>query len=379
MGWVAAVISAATLVLLVSVVAGGIFLLSPSNQASASFIRAQPGSIPWNGKDRLTVLCLGLNQSKTATTGLAVLSYDPRANAVRMLSIPPSLWVTIPGFSQDRIASAYADGGTRLALLTVESVTRSVIPYYVALGPSTFRQLVDDYGGLGLARGGGKPDRLNGQAALDYLGGGATGRDGESDRMQRDAVVAGALKNVAVQPTNLLQVVSLVNDLGAQFDTNFPYNQIPPLVQRLKTARLQASALDESSADVAQYRASSGPVFLPDWQRITSTTEQLFPNGASFPGMVQVLNGSGVAGQAGSLAQWLRQLRFGVSGYGSADSFNYARTVVVINAASPKRDQALARSLSAVLQAPVVTRPVHGSKAAVVVIIGRDYQDLTQQ
>lgn len=371
--------SGAGLVVLVSTIAAAVSLLSPSNQAAASFIHAQPGSVPWNGKERLTVLFLGLNARKTAATNLAVASYDPRHNTAHLLSIPPSLWVSIPGFGQDRVADAYADGGARLALLTVESVTRTVIPYYVALDPATFRRLVDSYGGLSLARGGTRPARLDGAAALGYMGDGPAGRGGDSERMERDAVMAAAVKDAAVQPTNILQLVSLINTLGADIHTNFPYSQIPALVQRLKTVPLRASALDESSADVTQYKTGTGAVLLPDWQRITSTTHALFPHSRlRFPG-VEILNGSGVVRQAESLASWLPGMGIRVAGFGSADSFSYSHTLVVVNTASRVRSPSLVRSLSAVLQAPAVTRSVHGTKAPVVVILGRDYQDLTQQ
>ncbi len=367
------------LVLLVSALAAAGFFLSPSNQAAASFIRAQPGSISWNGKGRLNVLFLGLTARRTATSDLAVASYDPRRNTVRLLSLPPSLWVSIPGFGQDRIADAYADGGPRLALLTVQSVTRTIIPYYVALDPATFSRLVDGYGGLSLARGGRRPAHLDGAAALGYMAAGPSGRIGEPERMRRDAIIASAVKEAAVQPTNILQIVSLINSMAADIRTNFPYSQVPPLVQRLKAAVIQPSVLDESSADVTQYRSSSGSVLLPDWQRITSTTRALFPRRGLHSGAVQVLNGSGVLGQAEALASWLPGMGIHVAGFGSADSFKYSHTLVVVNSASPARDVSLAHSLSAILQAPTVTQSVHGTRAPVVVILGRDYQDLTQQ
>ena len=143
MGWKAAMVSGLALILVVSAVASGIFLLAPSNPVSASFIRAQPGSVPWNGKQLLNVLFLGLDDSRSHATALAVASYNPQQREVRILPLPPSMWVSIPGFGQDRIANAYTDGGPRLSLLTAESVTRTVIPYYMALDSSTFRQLGD--------------------------------------------------------------------------------------------------------------------------------------------------------------------------------------------------------------------------------------------
>jgi anionic cell wall polymer biosynthesis LytR-Cps2A-Psr (LCP) family protein len=379
MGWRAALATGVTLIALVSATASAIFLLSPSNQASASFIRAQPGSIAWNDKQPLTVLFLGLDSKLTATEGLAVGRYNPSRNTLNIVSIPPSLWVTIPGFGQGRIADAYADGGPRLALLTVESVTRLAIPYYVSLDPSTFRQLVDSYGGLALPSSETRRPRANGEAVLAYMAGGPAGRDGESERMQRDAVVARALRSAAVRPVSLLQIVSIINTLGGGIRTNFPYNQIPPLVRRLARTPIEWTALDESSGAVSQYRSSSGPVLLPDWQRMSVVIGSLLPAPSAIHGSVKILNGSGVVGQAAALASWLRGMKIRVSGAGSASSFNHGQTLVILNSRSRQRAYALAHLLSAILQAPIVTRPVQGSATPVAVIIGRDYQDLTQQ
>jgi anionic cell wall polymer biosynthesis LytR-Cps2A-Psr (LCP) family protein len=378
MGWMAALVSGLLVVLLVALGATGIFLLAPSKPAAASFIRDQPGSIPWNGKDAVRVLFLGLDSSRSKSTGLAVASYDPSHAQIHVLTIPPSLWVTIPGFGQDRIENAYADGGSRLALLTVQSVTRTVIPYYVAVDPSTFQRLVDGYKGISVRTGSAKR-QMSGRMALAYMAGGAAGRDGESERMQRDVRVASSVLRAAVRPVNLLQIASVINNLGGEVQTNFPYTRIPALLRHLAGTSIEASALDQSSGAVFQYRSTGGAVLLPYWQRIATIVRQVFPRRNLHQGRVEVLNGSGELGQASDLASWLRLLGFRVTSYGSADSFDYRHTEVVLNGGATSGRLALARALSAILQAPIVTRHVHHSRAPLVVIIGRDYQDLTQQ
>lgn len=378
MGWKAALVSGLALIFLVSAVAAGIFLLAPSNNAAASFIQPQPGSIAWDGNEPIKVLFIGLDASRTNATAMAVASYDPADSRVRILSLPPSLWITIPGFGQDRIVDSYADGGPRLALLTAQSVTRTVIPYYVVLDPETFQRLVDSYGGLSIQSSPGT-HVWDGHTALMYMAGAAAGRNGEAERMNRDAAIAGAVLRAAVQPANQLQIVSLISDLGRDIRTNFPYSRVPALLRRLAHARVSHDSLDESNGSAAEYRSSSGPVLVPDWQRISTMVRQIFPVEGLRSGRVEVLNGSGVVGQAAALASWLRTFGFHVSDFGSASKFNVARTVVVINSGAAPTDRPLARSLSAVLQAPVVTRRVRASRASVVVIIGSDYQDVTQQ
>src|SRR5579884_2495970 len=105
--WTTAILSGFMVVVLVCLLAGAIFLLSPSNRAAASFIHPQPGSIHWNKRTPLTMLFLGASEQSKPVADLAVVSFDPTSRSIQVLSVPPSLWVTIPGFGQDRIADAY--------------------------------------------------------------------------------------------------------------------------------------------------------------------------------------------------------------------------------------------------------------------------------
>jgi hypothetical protein len=88
-----------------------------------------------------------------------------------------------------------------------------------------------------------------------------------------------------------------------------------------------------------------------------------------------VLNGDGVQGQAASLAQWLRQAGMQVTFVGSAPSYSYAQTEIVVG---DPRAQASAQTVATLLQTPIV-RGRNSGGAPVVVIIGRDFQDPTQQ
>jgi hypothetical protein len=309
---------------------------------------------------------------------MAVASYEPAQGRVRILSLPPSLWITIPGFGQGRIVSSYADGGAHLALMSSESVTRTVIPYYAVLDPATFGRLVDSYGGLSMnASSHGK--RWDGRRALDYMAGAPVGRNGDTERMNRDDAVASAALRAAVQPANQLQIVSLISDFGADVRTNFPYNRVPALLRGLTHARVSYQSLNESNGTVTEYSSSSGPVLVPDWQRISSTVHQIFPVTGLRSGRIEILNGSGVVGQAAALAAWLRTYGFRVSDFASAPTSTVAHTAVILNPRAAPADRPLARALSSVLQVPVVTRRVRASRAPVVVIIGSDYQDVAQQ
>jgi hypothetical protein len=137
--------------------------------------------------------------------------------------------------------------------------------------------------------------------------------------------------------------------------------------------------LRPSNNTVTSYVTNGQQVLLPDWDHIRLLAQRLVPVATVRRGQgVQILNGNGVLGQAASLAQWLSQARIPIIGYSSASSFGYAHTEVVLNRTA-RGDAPLARSVAALLQAPLISALVPQSKAPVVVIIGHDFQDPTQQ
>src|SRR6266487_2815015 len=68
---------------------------------SAMILKPQPGTIQWNGHDRITVVLMGLTQRTTEparTDTLLVMDIDPSHHRVHMLSVPRDLWVDVPGY-----------------------------------------------------------------------------------------------------------------------------------------------------------------------------------------------------------------------------------------------------------------------------------------
>lgn len=387
------------LLLAISLMAAAFFVLSPAGTGvSASFIHAQPGSIPWNTRDRLNILLLGVDSSSghpSRTDAMVIASFDPRSRSIGLVSIPGNLWVTVPGYGQARVSEAYADGGPRLSQLVVESITHVPIPYYVASGYDSFRQIVDALGGITMTVPRSVPhvDRalhivpgiqhMDGAAALAYVRMPGPDSVGDVGRMGRQRQMLVALKAQALQPQTLFRVPGLVNALGGQIATNFPYNQLPDLAHDLMLvprSSIRTAELDRADSAVTNYSSNGADVLLPDWQHIRSIVQAMFPDPTlGTRGEVEILNGSGIVGQATSLAQWLRLSNLGIRGVGSASSYNYAHTEVTVSSSASAHNLHVARSVAALLQAPLVTRSVWRSRAPVTVIIGRDYQDLSQQ
>lgn len=390
--WKSAMLIALVIVLLASLVSMAIAAVAPrGNPGSSAGVAAQPGSLAWNGSDQLNVLLLGFNSPSPdpgRLSAIMVWSYSPSTGRERLLSIPVSLWVTVPGFGQDTLANAYADGGPRLALLVTQSVTHLVIPYYLAFGRDALRQLVDTYSGV-MVRDPGfvtmkNPTgsrHLTGDDALTYISAGKNDPASEVAQFPRLQRLFVALQLEALQPSSLFQVAATVNALGGTIDTNFPFSQVPALARRLSSLspdHVTAGSLDFGTGAVANYTANGTRVLLPDWQRIHRLVRDLFGR-QGIAGSVAVLNGSGQTGAAQGLASWFGQVGVRVTYYGSANSFGYSHTQVLMNGKVTASVSALARSVSTLLQAPIVTRAVRYSRAPVIVIIGADFQSPLQQ
>lgn len=388
---------------LVLVISTGVFLLaSARHDVAASLIPAQGGSIPWDGKTRLNALFVLTDTSNTGRGALdadIVVSYDPRSRHLGILGIPGSLWVTIPGYGPGRIDQAYNDGGIRTTLLTVQGVLRRPIPYYAVFGSDGFRKVIDGFGGITVqvpqsmtvpsADGSGAADRimagrqrLDGATALAYTRASAGDALSDIDRTQRQEQLLLAIKHQGFSADSLVRIPGILNSVGGSIDTNFPFDQIPALsraIGAVPDSATTSGVLDYESGSVTNYSASGTDVLLPDWQRIQSLARRLFPDPSLSGTPVEVINSSGITGQAATLAAWLVQIGINVNGYASSGRSQSATTRVLLQRGAGVRAQHIARALAGFLQAPIVTGSVSNTGPAVVVVIGRDYQDISQE
>lgn len=372
-------------VLLVSTAAS---LLSPSSSMSAPVLTAQPGAIAWKHSQRLSILLLGLRgTARTNGAGaIVVASYSPQCRCITLVNLPSTLWVTIPGFGQGRLADAYHDGGPRLALLVVQSALHIPIPYYAVFNFTTFRQVVDGLGGIQVkvpadARLSGGPGlrHLESGLALTYVRAGHRAEQGPDGRLARVAQVFLSLRADLHRASALAKVPGTLAAVESLVPTNFPLSQAIDATRRIgavPNSRIHLISLDPASGLVTSY----GRYLLPDWPAIQVRMQHAIPlSPQQRSGSVTVLNGSGIQGKAAALAAWLRQAHLQVIDFASAPSSNVAHTQVIINTAAASRADATASAVAALLQAPLVTRRVARSRAQVVVLIGQDFQDPTQQ
>jgi hypothetical protein len=201
--------------------------------------------------------------------------------------------------------------------------------------------------------------------------------------MQHQQAVLFALNRRSFTAQNFFRLPAIISTMGGSVATNFPYDQVVALIHTLDAvpnSRMTGDALSYLNGSVSGYDAQNGEVSLPDWQHIRLVAQRMIPpDGIRGLGSITVVNGTGVAGQAATLAAWLRGDRVGVAGFESGPANGYAKTRVIVGNRAGSRSLALARTVAMLLQVPVTRGQVPATGPQVMMCLGRDYQDPTQQ
>jgi hypothetical protein len=201
--------------------------------------------------------------------------------------------------------------------------------------------------------------------------------------MMRQQAVLFALKRQTFTTQNFFRIPNIVNTMGGSVTTNFPYDQVLGLVHTLNKVpdnHMTGDALSYANGSITGYDAQNGEVSLPNWHRIALLARRMIvPGDLPGAGKVTVVNGTDVTGQAAALAAWLRGDRVHVASYQTGPAAGYAKTRVLVARGANSRTVALAHTVALLLQVPVTTGRVPAGGPQVMVCIGRDYQDPTQQ
>jgi polyisoprenyl-teichoic acid--peptidoglycan teichoic acid transferase len=265
------------------------------------------------------------------TDTLELLAADRARPRVALISVPRDLWVTIPGYGQERINAAYELGGSQTAKQTVSNVLAQPVDRYVLIGLQGVRDVVDAVGGVDITVPQAIHDdayptddygyqtidipagrqHMNGETALEY----ARTRHQDSDfgRAARQQQVIAAVRNALLNPLNWPRAPAV-------------------LLATQRSVRTDVGPLDSIALVAAFLRSPGDPDrMLIDTSLATETTgvdgayllepkPDLKPAVARFLGgaSVEVLNAAGVAGLAGRTADRLTQNGFVVTNVADA-------------------------------------------------------------
>lgn len=261
-------------------------------------------------KERVNILLLGVDRRPdevySRTDTMILVTIDPNTKTAGMLSIPRDLWVSIPGYQEDRINKAhflgemnkYPGGGPALAMKTVQYNLGVPIHFYAKIDFTGFEKVIDTLGGIDIyapetiddpkfpdANYGYDPfyieagyHHLDGHDAMRYARTRATpGSDFSRAKRQQQVLIA--IKDKALQLGMIPKIPELWSTFSDTVETDLQ------LVDILELAQL-ADEIDSDHirAEVIDYRMTvnyvvpdtGAQVLLPLREKIRTLVDEMF-------------------------------------------------------------------------------------------------------
>ncbi|BCX04785.1 MAG: LytR family transcriptional regulator [Candidatus Roseilinea sp.] len=377
--------------------------------------QAAPLDLPeigvWQGKERITILLLGIDQrpgedpESARTDAMMLLTLDPVARTAGMLSIPRDLYVPLPDRGQDRINTAHVYGGPEYAMRAVEYNFGVPVHHYVRVNFAALIALIDLVGGVEVYNDrdifdatypddayGYEPFALpagwhvlDGRTALKYV----RTRHGASDfeRVRRQQQILLALReklHTTDAATKVLpQIPQILQALSGAIQTDLNTVEIAQLVLMVKDIpddRIARVAIDETAVQ-PWTTPQGGNVLIPVRERVRELRE-LFYNppvaaqpeapAPAGPMRISIQNGTLLRGLAAGTKAYLEGRGFIVESIADAPQ-RYPRTVIVDYRGQPDLAQRLATELGLPLTS-VATVSDPDSPLDALVILGDDFQ-----
>lgn len=405
--------------------AEGAPLPAAESSGSLSGSSAAPTLTPWDGAGRVTVLLIGLDyrdwsaeEGPSRSDTMILLTLDPLTMTAGVLSIPRDMWVTIPGFKNGKINTAYflgesyklPGGGPGLAVKTVENFLGVPINYYAQIDFGAFVKFIDEIGGVKIdvpekitvdLLGGGPSTKkvlkpgvqlLPGEWALAYARARYT-EEGDFDRARRQQQVIMGIRerilSLDMLPTLIAKAPELYSTLSSGIHTNLSLEQVIKLAlmaKEVKEEDIQKSVIGKESV-IFGSSPDNLSILIPAPDKIRLLRDQVFASSGSLspmtPGSLQeqmqaeaaslaVLNGSTAGGLAQTTSDYLRQQGANIVQTGDAGKQYYA-TTIVDHTGRPFLVHYLAELMS-VTQANIRLSYDPGASANVEVFLGEDWK-----
>ncbi|MHB1296375.1 MAG: LCP family protein [Anaerolineae bacterium] len=384
---------------------------SPAEATTPSFVATQ---------ERINILLLGIDQREIETgpwrsDTMILVSIDPTTNTAAMLSIPRDLWVTIPGYGENRINVAhylgdlndYPGGGPALAKKTVWYALGVPVDRYIRINFTGFERMIDAIGGITVnvenpIHDESFPDSnygtfvvdipagvqpMDGKTALQY----ARSRHGSSDydRMDRQRAVILAARDKALSlDIPLSNIPKLLDIAGDSVQTDLTIEEmfaLADLMKKVDTDNVRHGSIEDDMTTTVT-TPSGAMVEVADWDMVRMLVDDLFPSPMpsvqpqatlslatlqSEGARIGVQNGTLVGDLAQTTGKALAESGFQVVYTDNADRFDYARTVIVVYNDKPYSLQALADELK-VSEEQIRREPGVRKDLDLEVILGRD-------
>ncbi len=263
----------------------------------------------WEEAERVNILLLGIDQRPdeyiSRTDTMILVTVDPATGKAGMLSIPRDLWVTIPGYGENRVNTAhylgekngYPGGGPALAMKTVQYNLGVPVHFFVRVDFNGFRRIVDTLGGIDIdvpqAINDPKypdenygydpfyietgPQHLDGYTALKYARTRATS-DSDFDRARRQQAVLLAIREKAVAVGVIPKIPELWTTMADTVQTDLQLVDIVELAKladKFSSDNIETAVIDRSMT--VDYRTDTGAqVLLPIREKIRPVVDRIF-------------------------------------------------------------------------------------------------------
>jgi LCP family protein required for cell wall assembly len=336
------------------------------------------GTTPWDGTGRVTVLVMGLDYrdwssgaGPSRTDTMMLLTMDPLNQTAGMMSIPRDLWVSIPGFDNARINTAYflgesyqtPGGGPGLAVKTVEQLLGIPINYFAQIDFGAFIRFVEALDGVKLDIPNriridpieGKPiyldpgrQTLTGELTLAYARA-RNSEGGDLDRALRQQQVIFGIRDRLLKPEKFSDLITkapaLYAEISSGVHTNMTLDDVIKLALFAKNVpeeNIYRAAISASEVIFAQ-SPDEQSILVPLPENIRQLRDTIFlastgtlgplMTGTSQEKMVSeaarivVLNGSLLDGLAAKTQEYLTLQGANVVEASNGEPTNYTRIV----------------------------------------------------
>ncbi|SFC94246.1 transcriptional attenuator, LytR family [Bacillus sp. OV322] len=210
--------------------------------------RAKPVALA--KKDPFSVLMLGVDERKGdrgRSDTMIVLTVNPNNNSVKMLSIPRDTRTEIVGHNTvDKINHAYAFGGVKMSMETVEKFLDIPVDYYMKINMEGFKDIVDAVGGITVyndldftSDGTHFPKgnvTLNGERALKFSRMRHEDPRGDFGRQQRQREIIQQVINEGASVSTLANYGDIFKALSTNVQTNLTFKEMIDIQKNYKAA-----------------------------------------------------------------------------------------------------------------------------------------------
>ncbi|MBV9577551.1 MAG: LCP family protein [Chloroflexi bacterium] len=298
------------------------------------------------------------------TDTLEVFVADRGMPRLAMVSVPRDLWVTIPGYGQERINAAYEFGGAQTAKQTVSNVLGQPIDRYLLVGLQGVRDVVNAVGGIDITVPQAIHDdayptddygyqvvdipagrqHMDGDTALEY----ARTRHQDSDfaRSARQQQIMVAVRNAMLNPLNWPRIPAVVAAVSTSIKTDMsPLDAVAIGAAMLRSPGdpdhlvIDTSLATEVTGADGAYLLQAKPSLQPTVAQFLSHPSGSSASAAPVPVSVEVLSAAGIAGLATRTADRLTQAGYTIANVADAPKPQAQTTIMARPSATSAANQ----------------------------------------